>query len=448
MGGNVMLEIRGPGYRCCDGLSRRSFLKVGLLGLGGLTLADHLRLKARAAEAGRPTRDTAVIQFWLGGGPSHLDMYDLKPDAPAEFRGEFREIATRVPGTRISEHLPLQARLMDRLSVVRSVSHTNPGHGMGTHWMMTGYVPTIEINDNLNPSTGSVVARMRGANAPQLPAYVCLPNPPPSANAAYLGVEYNPFTPGNDPNNANFQVRDLRLVGSVDLNRFRNRRELLRGVDTLRRDADLHGVAQGYDRFYQEAFEIVTGEACRRAFDVHAEDARVRDRYGRDSWGQSALLARRLVEAGVTYVTVNMGGWDTHGNNFESLKRNLLPKYDRALAALIEDLHQRGLDRKVLVMTYGEFGRTPRINNQAGRDHWPGAMSVVFAGGGLRMGQMIGTTDSRAEYPTSRACGPQDVLATMYHVLGIDYRHEFHDAAQRPMAILNEGRPIDELIGS
>jgi hypothetical protein len=442
-----MLNVRGSAYRCCDGVTRRGFLRAGFLGLAGLTLADHLRLKAQAQAAGRPTPDTAVILCWLGGGPSHLDMYDLKPSAPAEFRGEFRPIATNLPGVQISEHLPRQARLMDKLSVVRSVTHTNAGHGMGTHWMMTGYVPTIEINDNLNPSAGSVAACLRGAAAPRMPAYVCLPNPPPSANAAYLGVAYNPFSPGDDPNNPNFNVRDLRLVPQVDLGRFRNRRELLSGLDNLRRDVDAQGTAEGYDRFYRDAFEIVTGARCRNAFDIHREDPRLRDRYGRDTWGQSALLARRLVEAGVTFVTVNMGGWDTHNNNFQGLRTRLLPRYDQALAALLEDLYERGLDRRVLVVTYGEFGRTPRINTTAGRDHWPGAMSVVFAGGGLRMGQIIGATDSRAEHPTARAVGPQDVLATMYHVLGIDYRHEFHDAAQRPILVLNEGRPIAELIG-
>ena len=441
-----MLEVFGPRYPCCDGLSRRSFLKVGLLGLGGLTLADHLRLQAQATTDGKPKRDTAVIFLWLGGGPSHLDMYDLKPTAPVEFRGEFKEIPTCVPGMRISEQLPRQARVMDRLAVVRSVTHTNAGHGMGTHWMMTGYVPTIEINDNLNPSCGSVVAKMRGANAPQLPAYVCLPNPPPSANAAYLGVSYNPFSPGDDPSNPNFHVRDMKLGWRVDLDRFKDRKQLLHGLDKLRRDVDTEGIAKGYDRFYHDAFDIITSERCRRAFDIHQEDPRLRDRYGPDSWGQSTLLARRLVEAGVTFVTVNMGGWDTHSNNFNELKTRLLPRYDRALAALLEDLHDRGLSQRVLVMTYGEFGRTPRINPQAGRDHWPGAMSVVFAGGGLKMGQVVGSTDPKAEAPKTRAVGPQDLLATMYHVLGIDYRHEFYDAARRPIAILNEGQPIEELI--
>ncbi len=437
-----MLNVTGPSYRCCDGVSRRSFLKVGFLGLAGLTLADHLRLKAE----GKATKDTAVILLWLGGGPSHLDMYDLKPEAPVEFRGEFKSIPTNVAGIRIGEHLPRQAKHMDKMAVVRSVTHTNAGHGMGTHWMLTGYVPTIEINDNLNPSCGSVVAKMRGANAPRLPAYVCLPSPPPSANAAYLGASYNPFNPGSDPNSPNFEVRDLRLTPRVNLDRFKDRKQLLRGLDNLRRDVDIQGAAAGLDKFYRDAFEIVTSADCRRAFDIHREDPRLRDRYGRNSWGQSALLARRLVEAGVTYVTINMGGWDTHANNFQALKTNNLPKYDQALAALLQDLSDRGLTRRVLVISYGEFGRTPRINPQAGRDHWPGAMSVVFAGGGLKMGQVIGSTDPKAEYPKTRAAGPQDVLATMYHVLGIDYRHEFRDAAQRPIAILNEGNPIEELI--
>ena len=296
-----MLNITGPTYRTCDGLTRRSFLKAGFLALGGLTLADHLRLKARALTpnpspggrgdaGGEATRDTAVILFWMGGGPSHIDMYDLKPNAPAEFRGEFREIDTNVNGIRIGEHLPLQARLMDKMSVVRSVTHTNPGHGMGSHWMLTGYVPTIEINDNLNPCAGSVVARMRGASQPRMPAYVCVPSVPGHSTAAYLGAAYNPFAQGADPSSDNFSVRDLRLAPNIDLARFRNRRELLQGVDRLRRDVDREGSLEGYDRFYRDAFEIVTSPQCREAFDMRREDPRTRDRYGRDSWGQSAPL--------------------------------------------------------------------------------------------------------------------------------------------------------------
>jgi hypothetical protein len=256
----------------------------------------------------------------------------------------------------------------------------------------------------------------------------------------------NPFKPGGDPNDPGFQVRDLRPSPRVDLARYRNRRELLQGLDTLRRDVDLQGTAAGADRFYQDAFEIVTGARCREAFDLGKEDPRLRDRYGRHTWGQSCLLARRLVEAGVTFVAMSMGGWDTHANNFESLKTGLLPQYDRALAALVEDLYARGLGEKVLVMCYGEFGRTPRINDNAGRDHWPGAMSVVFAGGGLKTGRVVGATDPKGEYPRERPLGPQDVLATVYRFLGIDFRQVFRDGSGRPIAVLNEGQPIAELM--
>jgi hypothetical protein len=442
-----MLELLGPTYRCCDGLSRRSFLRVGFLGLAGLSLADHLRLKAAAAASGRPTKDTAVILFFMGGGPSHIDTYDPKPDAPVEVRGEFKPVPTSVPGIQLSEHLPRQARVMDKLAVVRSVTHSNAGHGMATHWLMTGYAPTVETSDNLNPSCGSVTARLRGANAPRLPAYVCLPDVSPSGNAAYLGVANNPFAPGGDPNADDFQVRDLRLTPRVDMGRFKDRRALRQGLDGLRRQLDTQGVAEGYDRFYRDAFDIVTSEDCRKAFDLAREDARQRDQYGRDTLGQSALLARRLIEAGVTFVSVNTNlPWDTHASNFQVLKEQSLPPFDRTVAALVSDLHDRGLAERVLVVCYGEFGRTPRVNGQAGRDHWPGSMFAVFAGGGLKMGQVVGSTDPRGEYPKTRAVGPQDVLATVYHVLGIDYRQVFQDNSGRPIAILNEGQPIAELV--
>jgi hypothetical protein len=442
-----MLEITGPKVRYCDGMTRRSFLRAGFLGLAGLSLADYLRLKAAAAEQGRPVKDTAVILFYLGGGPSHLDMYDLKPNAPEEFRGEFRPIATRVPGIQICEHLPLHARNMDRMAVVRSVTHSNGGHGMAMHWMLTGYVPPLETSDNLNPSCGSVAARMRGANAARMPAYVCLPDRMGGSNAAYLGSMYNPFAPSGDPNSPDFQVRDLKLTPRVSVNRYQNRQALRQNLDALRRVQDQQGSAAGYNRFEDEAVALVTSDRCVRAFDLNQKDPRLRDRYGRDTLGQSGLLARRLVEAGVTFVTVNTGlGWDTHENNFGILKNTNLPSYDRTIATLVDDLASRGLDKKVLVVAYGEFGRTPRVNGSAGRDHWPGALSVLFAGGGLKMGQVVGETDGRAEYPKTRPLGPQDVLATVYHVLGIDYRHVFYDGSGRPIPVLNEGNPIEELV--
>jgi Protein of unknown function (DUF1501) len=442
-----MLDFIGHGPRNCDGVNRRTFLKVGALAVGGLSLPGLLRQRAAAAP-GTTTARKSVILIWLAGGPSHIDMYDLKPNAPAEFRGEFKPIATNVTGIQFGEHLPRQAGIMDKLAVVRSAYHTNAGHGMGSQWMLTGYQPTIEVNDNIYPSTGSVVAKMRGANEPGLPAYVNLPRVLSLGKAAYLGASYNPFAPDSDPNSESFQVRNLKLPGVVDARRLGRRRDLLKDLDTIRRDIDARGDIEGLDTFYREGLEMVTDTKAQRAFDVPREPAKLRERYGRNDLGQCCLLARRLVEAGVTYVTVQAGGgWDTHSDNFKQLKNNLLPKYDQALAALVSDLSDRGLDKDVLVMAMGEFGRTPRINGGAGRDHWPGAMSVVYAGGGLKMGQVIGTTNATAEHPTSKPATPGSVLATMYQALGIDYKHAFYDQAQRPMSILNEGEPIAELVG-
>ena len=437
-----MLDIIGR-----KSLSRRSVLKVGALGLGGLTLPNLLRAKAAAREQGRQVKNTSVILIWQAGGPSHIDMYDLKPSAPAEFRGEFQPIATNVPGIEISEHLPRQAAIMDKLAVVRSAMHTNAGHGMGSQWMLTGYQPTLEVNDNIYPSCGSVVSKLRGSNTPGIPPYVTLPRSHAFTKSAYLGASYNPFSPDNDPNNDGFEVRNLKLPGRIDEARLHRRHDLLSDLDDLRRDLDTQGTIAGLDKFYADALEMVTSDKARKAFDIKQEDAKLREEYGRNDLGQSCLLARRLVEAGVTYVSIQAGGgWDTHGDNFNALKKNLLPKFDQAVAALVADLHQRGLADRVLVMAMGEFGRTPRINPGAGRDHWPGAMSVLYAGGGLRMGQVVGATDSRAEYPTSRPCTPGCILATMYHVLGIDIHHPFYDQAQRPLPVLNEGRAIEELV--
>ncbi|MDX1948737.1 MAG: DUF1501 domain-containing protein [Pirellulaceae bacterium] len=442
-----MLTLLGNPVRTCDNAGRREFLKVGALSLGGLTLADLLRHEAQAKPLDRTSKKKAVILIYLAGGPSHIDMYDLKPDAPAEYRGEFRPIKTNVAGIDIGEHLPLQAKVMDKMSIVRSAYHTNAGHGMGSQWMLTGWQPTIEVSDNIFPSTGSVVARVRGANEPGLPAYVTLPGRTPFNKAAYLGAEYNPFTPDSDPNQDGFQVKNLKLPGRVQPDRLDRRRNLLSQLDGVRRDLDTKGDIAGIDQFYRDAMEMVTGERAQKAFNIKEEDPRLRDEYGRHDLGQSCLLARRLVEAGVTFVTVQTGGgWDTHGDNFNQLKNNLLPKYDRALAALVRDIHDRGLDQDVLVISYGEFGRTPRINPGAGRDHWPGAMSVVFSGGGLKMGQAIGTTDARAEAPATLPYTPGCVLATMYHALGIDYKQAFYDQARRPMQILSEGKPIPELV--
>jgi len=443
-----MLEVVGGKTRTCAGVNRRTMLRVGALAVGGLTLPGLLQMRARAAESGISTRKRACILIWQAGGPSHIDMYDLKPQAPSEVRGEFKPIPTNVTGIQIGEHLPMQSKIMDKFAILRSGTHTNAGHGMGSQWMLTGYQPTIEINDNLYPSTGSIVSRMKGPNQPGLPAYVNLPRMLNLGKAAYLGASYNPFTPDDDPNNAGFQVRNLKLPQRIDAARLGRRKELLQDLDTIRRDIDLKGDIVGLDTFYRDAMEMVTNPNAIRAFDVHKEPTGLRDHYGRNDLGQSCLLARRLVEAGVTFVTIQAGGgWDTHGDNFKQLQSNLLPKYDRAVAALISDIADRGMADEVLVMAMGEFGRTPKINGGSGRDHWPGAMSVVYAGGGLKMGQVIGSTDSTASYPTSKPASPGCILSTMYHSLGIDHKHVFYDAANRPMPILSEGEPIAELIG-
>ena len=421
-------------------------LKVGALTLGGLTLPGLL--KARAAGQASAANKKSVILIWQAGGPSHIDMYDLKPNAPAEVRGEFMPIPTNVPGIQISEQLPLQSKIFDKLSVVRSAFHTNAGHGMGSQWMQTGYHATIEVNDNIYPSTGSVAAKLKGPNEPGMPAYVNLPRKVSFGSAAYLGASYNPFAPDANPNDASFQVRNMRLPNRVNADRLERRQDLLKDLDTIRRDIDTKGDIAGLDTFYRDALEMVTTPKAQRAFDVNAETPGLRDRYGRNDLGQSCLLARRLVESGVTFVTVQAGGgWDTHSNNFKELKSKLLPQFDRAVAALVTDLYDRGLQDDVLVMAMGEFGRTPKINKDVGRDHWPGAMSILYAGGGLKMGQAIGTTNALGEYPSSKPYTPGCVLSTMYSVLGIDHHHVFYDQAQRPLPVLSEGEPIRELVG-
>lgn len=442
-----MLNIFGNSYSSCDGVSRRNFLRAGVCGLTGLTLADVLRSRTLRAAEGKPTKNTNVILIWKGGGPSHIDMWDLKPNAPAEFRGDFKPIGTNVEGIDISEHLPRSAQQMDKYSIVRSVTHPDAGHESASHYLLTGYKPTNDIPANETPSYGSITAKQCGPRQAGMPAYVAVPSAPKSTAAAYLGVGYNPFSVGGDPNANGFSVKNLTLPNGISLGRLDNRRALLDGIDTLRRERDQSGLMDGLDSFTRKAFEMVTSPAAQKAFDIAKEDEKTRDLYGRNRLGQSMLLARRLVESGVTFVTVDAGGWDTHNNNFESLKKNKLPEFDMAWSGLVQDLHQRGMLDDTLVLVWGEFGRTPRVNKDAGRDHWPGAMSVVFAGGGLKMGQAIGETDAKAEYPKDRPISPEDVLSTMYHVLGVDQEVAYENEAQRPVKVLNSGTPIRELVG-
>jgi hypothetical protein len=439
--------------RRCDGVSRRSFLQAGVLGLGGLALPDLLRLRAEARFASTDRRDTAVILIWLDGGPTHMDMYDPKPNAPAEYRGPTSVTRTNVPGIDISSLMPRQAQVMDKLAIVRSLYHSTGDHFAGAHWMLTGHLGSTAANlDPMWPSAGSITARLRGANRPGMPAYVAVPIAasiglvPGYNGAAYLGTSYNPFQVGGDPNSPAFTVRNLTLPTGMTMEQLEDRRRLLDEFDHMRRDLDRSGTMDSMDRFQREAFEMVSGPAARTAFDIAREDPRTRDRYGRHNWGQSTLLARRLVEHGVTFVTVHMGGWDDHAQVGQAMQRKL-PILDRAVASLVEDLSDRGMYERVVLCICGEFGRTPRINQDAGRDHWGQAGFVVFGGGGLRCGQVVGATNDRGERPRERPVTPGDMLATLYHVLGIDSGHVFHDRSGRPHPVLARGTPIAEIVG-
>ncbi|HEY4311400.1 MAG TPA: DUF1501 domain-containing protein [Pirellulales bacterium] len=423
-------------------ISRRTVLQIGSLALGNLTLADCLRCRAEAAQ---PV-DTAVIHVFMGGGPSQIDLYDLKPGAPAEIRGEFLPVSTSVPGVQICEHLPHLASALKYLTIVRSVAHLEPGHLPASHWMMTGHRPPPSTTRNVNPSCGSIVAQARGANVQGLPAYVSIPRRQLLGAAAFLGAAYNPFTIESDPNSAQYKVRNLNFPSDMTVARLEDRTDLLHKLDRLRHDSDRAGEFLALDKFSRQAIEMVSGPHAQKAFDLSQEPTATRELYGRTSAGQGCLLARRLVEAGVTFVTVLSGGeWDTHVDNFTTLKNKSLPPVDRALAALVTDLYQRHLDRHVLLLVSGEFGRTPKINPQAGRDHWPGAFSVLFAGGGMNVGRTIGATDSQGMYPVTHPFSPGDVLATVYNFLGINTARVFPDSMGRPVPILSEGKPIAEL---
>jgi hypothetical protein len=425
-------------------IDRRNFLSLGAACLG-LGLVDVLRLRAAAD---RGTSSKALIVFWTHGGMSQQDTYDLKPDAPAEFRGPYRPIATAVPGIRITERFPRQARVMDRLSIVRSVHHENAIHAPSAHWMQTGYFgPTLARNAAQKPSFGSVIARARGARQPHMPPYVAIPRSEAFGyqGAVYLGAAHNPFEVGADPNASDFRMPQLSLPPGLGVRSVENRARLVREFDTLRRDVDRTGALEGLNTFRAQALEMVTGDRVRHAFDLTRESPRVRDRYGRHLYGQGALLARRLVEAGTTCVTINTGYWDHHDNIEPGLEQHL-PPLDAAIAALVEDLDTRGMLNEVVIYCAGEFGRTPLINGNAGRDHWSSCFSVLLGGGGIRGGQIIGASEPRGGKIRDRPVSPTDLLATLYQALGIPLDTHYEDASGRPVSIVGPGRPIHELL--
>jgi hypothetical protein len=422
--------------RFCDGISRRDFLRAGALGVGGLSLTDLLRLRAHA---GPPARPKSVIMVILPGGPSHIDLYDMKPDAPAEFRGEFKQVQSNVPGMDISEVLPLQARIMDKMAIVRGIKFdTGPQAPHYLREIITGF-NTFQPH---RPAFGSVVSKLRGLTG-GMPPYVSLSERRAEEDPAYLGPAHRPYTGRGD---------NLGLVKGVTLERLQDRKALLGSLDQLRRDLDSKGDMAGMDDFTKQALELIGSRKARDAFDLNREALPTRERYGKAT---QFLLARRLVEAGVSIVTLTQGaaafmgtGWDGHSANFKVI-RELAPEYDQGLYALVTDLYERGLAEDVAVVVWGEFGRTPRIDKQrVGRDHWADAGFALMSGGGLKMGQVIGDTGPRAERSKSQSVPytPQNVLATLYKVLGIDPEQTFPDHAGRPMYVLDEREVVSEVI--
>jgi uncharacterized protein (DUF1501 family) len=448
---------------CSGPIGRRDFLKIGGLALGGLALSDVLQ--ARAAANARP--DTSVILVYCLGGASQLETYDLKPDGPEQMRSVFRPIATRVPGMSICELFPLQADVADKFTLIRSLHHTINIHNDGSIAGLTGKEPSVpdptSTAKSEHPDFGMITSRLRGPHREALPQYVSVPSPFHMTRPTYLGSAYQPLGTG-DVSQPNWTPPQLTLRG-MTVRDLDNRRRLLERFDQVRNHVERSGT-DGLDPFRQQAYSALTSAAVARAFDLNRESAAVRDRYGRHLWGQGCLLARRLAEAGTAVISViantprfgpDFTNWDDHPGNamrpghFGMYMRTRLPYFDQAVSALIADIFARGLNPQVMVVVVGEFGRTPRLrvgppDQSIGRDHWPDAYSALVSGGGLRMGQVIGSTNARSEYPTSAPCTPQDLLATIYRHLGIDTSHNFTDSQGRPIPVLAHGEPIRQLI--
>jgi hypothetical protein len=440
--------------RDCENFHRRDFLKIGAAaGLFGLTLPQLLQLEARAADSQterRERRSKAVIMVWLAGGPSHLDTWDLKPEAPDGIRGEFKPIKTKVDDIEISEHLPKMAEVTDKITIVRSLNHTIPSHGPATVFMTTGNKPTPALQ---YPALGSLTTRLLPAEK-GVPPYVNFGELRNGAagQSGYLGTAYNPFiveggAGGKGGGGGNLRVRDIQLPNGFTLEELENRDKLLQGFDSAFQAIDKSTeLVDGLDAFHKQALEILRSDKTKKAFDLTQEQQSLRERYGMDPFGQSALAARRLIEAGVRFVTITTGGWDTHGQNFNALSKNLLPKLDTTLSALIRDLSDRGLLEQTTVYCAGEFGRTPKINKNSGRDHWARSMACVLAGGGFKAGYAHGTTDPQGMAPATEPCTPDDISATLFHCLGIDPHMELMTPTGRPVQLFREGRVIEKLL--
>ena len=467
-----------PHQRQCPGpMKRRSFLEIGGLSILGLGMHDFLRYQAEAAAAGDDLCDTSVIFVWLPGGPPHMETYDMKPNAPIDYRGEFNPIPTNVPGIDVGELLPLHAKVADKFTLIRSIHHKFADHGGGHKRLMTGRIPatpTGTVNDA--PAVNTIVKKMLEDGTSKMP--VCVTEVDASRASidtfamgpAWLGPSTTPFTVAGDPSKPGFKVQNIGVKSSM-AKRLDDRLAMLRGVDQFRRDVDKTGAMKAMDGFNRQAIDMLMSDKVRNAFDLSKEPQKLRDRYGWNAYGQRAILGRRLVEAGVRFVTMvwehphtkqpapdyGVYNWDSHAVNCHIFKdaQWRFPCYDQALSALIEDLYNRGLDRKVLLVATGEFGRTPRITvrrgtrtgvEQPGRDHWPRAMSVLVSGGSMQTGQIVGATNSKGEEPSERPLTPNDLWASVYRHVGINHSHTLYDLQNRPMPILPFGNPIEEIL--
>ena len=440
--------------RNCAGVARRDFIQLGIGGVLGLGMGDLVRLRADAARAvGKASPDDVnCILVWLDGGPTHYETFDPKPDAPSGVRGEFKPIPTTVPGVSFCETMPKLAKTLNRMAIIRSICHKDPNHGGGNHYMMTGAPTPVPVNCgssvSFHPSFGSTVSHLRGIRD-GLPAYATLPRKSRSAGPHFLGGQHAPFVIDGDPNRKGYRVRDVVLPRSISEGRAVTRLKLRRSLDRMLRIADAAAAdpAVEFDSFYQQGIDLISSPKAQAAFDVEQEPAEVRDRYGRNDFGQRLLLARRLAGVGVSFVTVYNGGWDHHTNIFKEPFRKKVDLVDTGMAALINDLHDRGQLDSTLVLLLGEFGRTPKINKDVGRDHWPHAMSVLVAGAGVPPGQVIGSTDVKGYYASDRIYSPEDFACSLYTKMGIDPHKILYTNTGRPLPIVNGGTPIKELFG-
>ena len=437
----------------CEGMSRRDSLKLGLGGLIGGGLTGALRARALGGESLSAVKKQAdaCILIWMDGGPSHYETFDPKPEAPIEIRGQFGPIQTQTPGIFFSQPMERLAAISDDLAIVRSIRHDQGNHGAGNHYMMTGAPPRIPVGCgafvSFHPSLGSVVSREVGAPA-GVPAYFSIPSMSRSGGPNFLGARHAPFVVPDDPNRSSFRVRDVTIPSGLTDSRFESRQEIRRQIDKMLRitDAAAGDPVLAGDEFYSQSLQIISSPEAQAAFDIHSEPGEIRDAYGRHSFGQRALLARRLVGAGVPFVTLYHGGWDHHRDLFNSFDQKM-PPFESSIAALVEDLKQKGMLETTLVIALGEFGRTPKINKDGGRDHWSNAMSVMFAGGGTPGGQVVGATDRQGYAAVERVLAPENFVSTVYQKLGIDAGQMMYTPDGRPVHLVSDATPISELMG-